>query len=226
MGLDLYHFRAIAERRGHPVLVDDTPGSDLLRAKFGPFLTTVEEEQPDWAASFGAAGLDWDHYTSDSYTREVRTPPEKHIEYHYFKRLPTAPVTAPDRIVFDTSIDPRLHREDAGAIRHPIAAFLAPEASGEQVRTPRFSVHTHLVVEQALYCEEVGYQRKGVRPAFYDEFGPAEFVVDLERVRHMLRLLDPESQRDPDDPYSGGWDFKGSFVDNWDESTSFVLVSW
>lgn len=68
--------------------------------------------------------------------------------------------------------------------------------------------------DQVLGAIEVGYQRKSVFGAFYDEFEGWEFVTDKSRVERIYALTHPDYQPA----------FKQNFLDNWEEGRSFVIV--
>lgn len=61
---------------------------------------------------------------------------------------------------------------------------------------------------------EIGYQRKSVSPAFYDEFEGWEVITDRARVERIGALTDPQEQ--------GA--FNRNFLDNWEDGRSFVVV--
>jgi hypothetical protein len=79
----------------------------------------------------------------------------------------------------------------------------------------RGPLKVHRVAETAVFCEKVGYQRKSVSRSFYHEFKPDEYVANIERVRRIHVLTEPNTKGH----------FKEQFMDNW-TALSFVQVSW
>jgi hypothetical protein len=203
MGLDLYHFRANADRRGDPLTIASTiPGAAEMRQKFDWCLEIIHNLQVDWEATFAAQNLDLAHYKTGPST--VRIDPRTDIEtgVFVFKRR-TWFGSAPKNVVF-VSLDDKPDWE-AVAVRklsRP-TVFRGPLA-------------THRVPEIVVFVEQVGYQRKSVDGKFFKEFRADELVTELARVQRIHDLTIEEARAD----------FKQQFIDNWDDRESFVAVSW
>ena len=69
---------------------------------------------------------------------------------------------------------------------------------------------------RVLYVRRVGYQRKGMERGFYDRYPPDLVTVDRRIVEAMYDLTQPDAREQ----------FSTSFLDNWDEDRSLVVVSF
>jgi len=205
MGLDLYHFRVNDEKRGEPRSIHPgIEGFSAMLRKFACCTVTIHNEQTDWEATLAAHGFLLEHFqagvaqTPDWSTRQM-------IGYFAFGRRKSAPRGLPELIVFNN-----LGRDDD--LMLTMVRSRQPDIEPTVLRGP---LKVHRIAETAVFCEQIGYQRKSVHRSFYDEFKPDAYVTDIERVRKIYELTEPDEKAR----------FKELFLDNW-AAQSFVQVSW
>lgn len=78
------------------------------------------------------------------------------------------------------------------------------------------------IIIKVFYCEEVGYQRKGMKQQFYEDFNDCQVYLRKEDVLKAFRYLDIGDKHRP----TLEKDFKESFIDNFIEGESFFFASW
>jgi hypothetical protein len=69
-------------------------------------------------------------------------------------------------------------------------------------------------IDKAIPYVEVGYQRKSVSGQFYEEFNGWEVITDKARVERIYQLTEDFAQAN----------FKKTFLDNWEDGVSFVVI--
>ncbi|MFI4963681.1 MAG: hypothetical protein ACHP6H_07500 [Legionellales bacterium] len=82
------------------------------------------------------------------------------------------------------------------------------------------SFKTGVQTHKILYYNEVGYQRKGMRPEFYEDFENCKDHFERDAVIKAFAYIDPGR---PDWVRSN---FQKNFIDNFIEGESIFCVSW
>jgi hypothetical protein len=205
MGLDIYHLRANAAGKGSPFVLDDAYGKERLREKFDWCLREVDFPIIDWSKTLAALGFDKSQYDLRiAMPADGQTRTGQRATTAGFRRRPRANIELPELLFVTNSDAP-------AAVKKRIHRGWGDNAvvlTAEYVRG--------IMRATSVYAEEIGYQRKAVAAAFYDEFRPSEWILDIARVRRIHELTDEDSRDE----------FESGFLDTWDERTSFVLVSW
>src|SRR5262245_49417982 len=206
MGLDLYHLRVNNEKRGelHSIHPSIAGSAEMLR-KFAWCTVTIHNEQIDWDATFAAQGLLLEHFQGAGAAQTPDRSTKQMVGYYAFARCKNAPRDLPELIVFNN-----LGRDDD--LMLTMVRSRQPDVEATVLRGP---LKVHRVAETAVFCEQIGYQRRSVHRSFYDEFKPDEYVTDIDRVRKIHELTEPDMKAH----------FKEQFLDNW-AAQSFVQVSW
>jgi hypothetical protein len=70
--------------------------------------------------------------------------------------------------------------------------------------------------ETVIFYDVVGYQRNGVSEEFYCHFRPDDVTCLEHRVEGIYQNANPEAREN----------FKRTFMDNWIEGRSFIVVSY
>jgi hypothetical protein len=70
--------------------------------------------------------------------------------------------------------------------------------------------------ETVIFYDVVGYHRNGVSNEFYECFRPDDVTCLEHRVEGIYRMVVPEACED----------FKRTFMDNWIDDRSFVIISY
>lgn len=183
MGLDLYHFKANAERRGKPFQIEFWKGWDDLVARLSWCVVTLYEE--DELGTLAKYGITSTPIGSDL----LATLTAYSIETDYTEISPLPSGVASVGRLF------KLRSDKEGWL--PMLVVLD--------NMGRIGLPT-------LYVEEIGWQQKRVARAFYDEFEPTEYVWALERVRRIHDLTDADERLDFEERFLDTWSERESFV--------------
>lgn len=76
--------------------------------------------------------------------------------------------------------------------------------------------------EYGMYSREIGYQRKGMNLAFYEDFQNCKLYFRKEDVLRASTYLSVNDQQRPNLVN----EFKEAFIDNFIEGESIFLASW
>jgi hypothetical protein len=71
-------------------------------------------------------------------------------------------------------------------------------------------------LETVIFYDVAGYQRNGVNEDFYHSFRPDDVTCMEHRVEAIYQATVPELREE----------FKRTFMDNWIDGRSFVLISY
>lgn len=71
-----------------------------------------------------------------------------------------------------------------------------------------------------IYCKEIGYQRKGMEPGFYEVFEDCKLYFKKEDILRASNYLSPIDSK----YYTGT--FREQFIDNFIEGESIFFASW
>jgi hypothetical protein len=184
MGLDLYHFKANADRRGKPFVIEVFKGWDALLAKLSWCLVTLYKEDEHFAY-VGKYG-----FTSTPVAPELfATLATYGIETDYTEISPLPLGTASVGRLF------KLRSDEEGWL--PMLILLDDMG--------RIGLPT-------LYVEEIGHQQNRVAREFYDEFESGEHVCAMERVRRIRDLTDADERLDFEERFLDTWSERESFV--------------
>jgi hypothetical protein len=207
--LDLYHYKVNDQRRGDVLTIHECTGARDMHRRFSWAVVIVQQERTDWHATLAARGFDSDHFVEGAALVTIDKVTGKVVGRYAFKRAEGAPRDLPEALVFDD-------RRQDGIWDDLMTAVIPSRQPGSEAITFHGPLITGRVPEPSVFCAQVGYQRKGVTKEFYDQFPPDEYVTALDRVRRIHDLAQDEYAHQ----------FQEEFLDNWDERTSFVLVSW
>ena len=184
MGLDLYHFKANAERRGKPFVIEIEKGWDALLARLSWCIATLYKDDEHFA-TLGKYGI-----TSTPIASELfATLSDYGIETDYteISSLPSVATTI-GRLF-------KLRSDEEGWL--PMLIVLDDMG--------RIGLPT-------LYVEEIGYQQNRVARNFYDEFLATEYVCALERVHRIHELTHDDERLDFKERFLDTWSERESFV--------------
>jgi hypothetical protein len=124
-------------------------------------------------------------------------------------------------------------KADAVGLHHPIQAVFSNERQfpllPKFMRRSRFPLPgarkaphffgpfaTAMKTETVIFYDVVGYQRNGVSEEFYHHFRPDDVTCLEHRVEGIYQSTIPEMRAN----------FKRTFMDNWMEGRSLVLISY
>jgi hypothetical protein len=203
MGLDLFHLRANADRRGAMIVIEPIAGSSEMKRKFRWCTEVVHTTHIDWDATFAARGLKCGHYQSGEWMVRATAGDEIQAGCYSFARRGDADNGVPEQVLFvNTEDEAELEVNVLRKCAKPVL-FHGP-------------LSTHRVADLVVFAERLGYQRKSVENCFFEEFPPSAFLTDVARLQRIHALTHPAARPG----------FKRRFLDNWDRKASFGLVSW
>ncbi len=202
MGLDIHHLQATLSREGrHFCRVEAflTQMQPLER-----YFQQAENEHVDWEKMFATRGLVYENYrlksrgTDGTYTA------------YAFADAGIGGAADPVKVIF--SNEPRLSFLPKFMLRSKF------EPAGTSASTLRFfgPFPTVTKSDAVVFFDRAGHQQNGVAEEFYREFRPDDLTCSRERVERIYELTLPEFRDE----------FKRTFLDNWEEGRSFVLISW
>jgi hypothetical protein len=200
MGLDIFHAHAKRDVDSKFYRVEDE------LAEFKPLQSYIQIHQNphlDWERMFADRGLGAERYRILS-----RATDGKHNCFA-FADANAVGFDAPIKAVFSDEWQfpwlPKFMQRSSlsmpGAKKAP--HFFGPFA-------------TIMKSEKVIFYDIVGYQRNGVSGEFYNCFRPDDVTCLEHRIEGIYQMTDPQL-RDQ---------FKRTFMDNWIEGRSFVIVSY
>jgi len=203
MGLDIHHLYATTKedpRRFCRV--------DQFRDEMQPrqrFFRQHKNRHVDWEYMFAKRGLAYSDYRLLS-----RASKGKYMSFA-FVDADSPGVAGPVRVIFSNEL-----RMPFGLLQR--SRFTDPFTEGGsegalRVFGPFGSV---MKSETVVFYQPIGHQKDGVTEAFFQEFKPDDLTCSRERVERIRDMVLPEARED----------FERDFLDKWDDTRSFVLISW
>jgi len=208
MGLDLFHVKLIAPPADSSdfFYLNDLEGSPLLAPNLPPLVANLVEATYFFTIYIFQKKKYRDYYISrfanieDSSAYLVGNQEElaeeiSRIENDYY--LDTGSRSVRESQIRDTT-DLRAPTIFSTQLSYPIAFSKRP----------------------VIYYQEAGYQRKGMKTRFYNDFGNYQLYFSKDDVINAERYLDTDFRPDVAEH------FKISFIDNFVEGESVFFASW
>ncbi len=203
MGLDIYHFHVQDRVTDIPTTIDVTQ-SQL--AKLVPYSRKVTNQYIVFARLLTDHDFLPQDYRLALHQREMWGPGKFAGKYYFSAASDRDPMNPVNTGLYFTN----------KRSFFPAKPQLPPDIL-KKVKT--FKVRQYPMqakVDDVVYAERVGYQRQDVVEQFFGEFPPDGIYADRAYAERIFELTIPEAQPA----------FRSSFLDNWDESRSLVVVSW
>jgi hypothetical protein len=203
MGLDIHHLYATNKKdplrfcRVDAFLDEMQPRAQYFRHH--------ENRHVDWEYMFAKRGLVFSDYRILS-----RASKGKYMSFA-FVDADSPGVVGPVRAILSNEL-----RMPFGFLQR--SRFTDPYTEGGSENALRVfgPFGTLMKTETVVFYEPVGHQKDGVSEAFFQEFKPDDLTCSRARVDRILDMVLPEARED----------FERNFLDKWDETRSFVLISW
>jgi len=200
MGLDIYHAQAKREIDNRFFRVEMDSGE---LTPLQPYFQIHENPHIDWKKMFADRGMVYDRYRV-----MTRATDGRHNCFIFVDA---------DAVGFD----------------HPIRAVFSDEwhfpllpefMRRSQFRVPGSRKAPHffgpfeetMKAETVIFYDLAGYQRNGVSEEFYRRFRPDDVTCLEDRVEGIYQMTAPELRAE----------FKRTFMDNWVDGRSFVIISY
>lgn len=186
---------------------------------------------------------DKNFYTADNFLRELK-PLQSYFRKHANPHFDWAKMFAERGLVYENyriisrATDGKhtcffFVDADAVGFDHPIRCAFSDERQFQLLpkfmqrskfrfpgsrQAPHFfgPLATVMKTETVIFYDVVGYQRNGVSEEFYHYFRPDDVTCLEHRVEGIYQTTVPELRED----------FKRTFMDNWIDGRSFVIVSY
>jgi hypothetical protein len=203
MGLDIHHLYATTkEDPSRFCRVEQFLGEMQPRRRF---FRQHKNRHVDWEYMFAKRGLVYSHYRLLS-----RASKGKYMMFA-FVDADSPGVVGPVRVIFSNEL-----RMPFGFLQR--SRFPDPDTEGGSEAALRVfgQFGTLMKAETVVFYQPVGHQKDGVSEAFFQEFKPDDLTCSRQRVDLIYDRVLPEARED----------FKRDFLDKWDETRSFVLISW
>jgi hypothetical protein len=200
MGLDIYHAQAKREV-GEKFLRVDTVLDELKSLR--PYFQIHQNPHIDWEKMFADRGLVYGSY------RVMSRGADGIHNCFVFVDANAVGFDHPIRAVFSDEWQ---------------LPFLPKFMQRSKFRVPGSRKAPHffgrfakiMKSETAVFYDLVGYQRNGVSDDFYRCFRPDDVTCLEHRVEGVYQMTAPELRKD----------FKRTFMDNWIDGRSFVIISY
>jgi hypothetical protein len=200
LGLDIYHAHAKSEVDGKFFTVDQH--LDEMKP-LKPYFQQQENPHLDWERMFAARGLVHGNY------RVMSMGTDGGARSFAFVDADAVGFDHPVRAVFSDEWQFPLLPKFLQRSR-----FRFPGSN----RAPHFfgPFATVMKLETVIFYDVAGYQRNGVNEDFYHSFRPDDVTCMEHRVEAIYQATVPELREE----------FKRTFMDNWIDGRSFVLISY
>ncbi|MDI3562363.1 hypothetical protein [Bradyrhizobium sp. Arg816] len=203
MGLDIYHLHIDDDVTDFPVIIDV---EQAQLQKIVQFSRKKTNQYIDFERLLSDHGFSAQDYYQALHQREL-SGIGKFSDSFYF--CPTG------------ESDP-MNPTQTGLYFTDKRSFFAPKPQlppNVLKRLKAFKIKQYPMVdrlEDVVYTKQIGYQRNAVADAFFNEFLPDGMFVEKSYAQRIFELTIAEAQQD----------FRTSFLDNWDDQRSLVVVSW
>ncbi|MBX9773802.1 MAG: hypothetical protein K2Y71_05255 [Xanthobacteraceae bacterium] len=201
MGLDIYHAQAKREVDVNFFRIDGM-ASDEFRS-LQPYVQVHQNPHTDWEKMFSDQGLVYGNY------RAVVRATDGRRNCFAFVDADAVGFEAPIRVIFSDEwqfpLLPRFMQR---------SKFNVPGSK----KAPHFfgPFATIMKSENVVFYDIVGYQRNGVSDDFYQCFRPDDVTCLENRVEGIYQMTAPELREE----------FKRTFMNNWIDGRSFVIISY
>ncbi|KAA2239435.1 hypothetical protein F0L74_24860 [Chitinophaga agrisoli] len=105
---------------------------------------------------------------------------------------------------------------------HSVVEVRTPASGEEKLYIQMLSYPISYQTERVLYFKSMGYQRKGMIPAFYEDFINCKNYFKKEDVLKAATYLDLDNKNRPELIKH----FPAQFIDNFIEGASIFFASW